>query len=442
MPNIIRKMWGNLNSLVESRPLLILTAILTITLIRAIIFVVHNPPSLASGETDSWWVIALNLLHGDGYSLCLAKYFPFCAVTNQTTAMREPIPVLFFATVARLGQESLWSATIIELVIYMLIPVLLFCLTKEWANTFSALIAAAFWAIYLPALDLIPQVSSDLLAALFVTAGILMTLKARKTLRKRDWLIASIWLGLAAMSRSATLVIGIVLIGGQGIEFLQRRIKFEEVIKPTLMITSSMILFMAPWLIRNQIELGKPILGSSLVGYNLYRHNYMIGTNSYLRYVGGIEGYQATQNLISSRPGELVGTENEAQMDSFYRKEAIKIISAHPFRYLQLAAYRFLPLWFNWKVLEAYGIPTGHHGYIIMGIQALFLVLACIEVGFHARRTWPLWGSIALLSLAYMTVDSQLLYLTPVIPLLISMSAGGAEKLLRQIVLPGAGIVP
>lgn len=431
--NNIRKIWGSLNSLVESKPLLILSAILAITLIRAIIFVAHNPPSLTSGETDSWWAIALNLINGHGYSLCLTRYFPLCGPYNEITAMREPVPVLFFAWIALLGRESLWVATLAELVIYILIPVIIFTLTKEWANTFSALIAAAGWAIYLPALDLIPQVSSDLLAALFVTAGILMTMRARKTFRTYDWLIAALWLGLAAMSRSATLVIGVVVIGGQLIEFLQKRIKFKELLKPTITITVSLILFMAPWLIRNQIEFGQPIIGSSLVGYNLYRHNYMIRTTSYLRYVGGAEGYEATQNLIASRPGELLGTENEAQMDSFYRKEALKIISTHPIRYLWLSTYRILPLWFNWHVLEAYGIPTGHHGYIIMGIQALFFMLAGLELSFQARRTWPLWGSIMLLSLAYMAVDSQLLYLLPVTPLLISMSAGGAARLSQKI---------
>ena len=431
--NKLRKIWGNLNSLVESKPLFILTAILTITIIRAISIVAHNPPSFASGETDSWWAIALNLLHGDGYSLCLAKYFSFCSPENQLTAMREPVPVLFFALVAILGHESLWAATFTELVIYLLIPILLFLLTKEWSNNRAALIAAGFWAMYLPALDLIPQVSSDLLAALLVTAGILMTGRARKTLRTQDWFRATVFLGLAGMSRSATLVIVVAILGGQFMEFQQKRINFQGFLKTAMTIIVPVILIMTPWLIRNQIVFGRPIIGSSLVGYNLYRHNYMISTNDYLRYVAGAEGYQATQKLIASHPDEMKGNENEAQMESFYRKEAVKIISAHPIQYLMLCAYRILPLWFNWQVPEAYGIPTGNHGYIIMGIQGIFLVLAGIGLSMAPLRTWQLWGSIILVSLAYMAVDSQLLYMMPVMPLLISLGAGGAERLLGML---------
>jgi hypothetical protein len=294
------------------------------------------------------------------------------------------------------------------------------------------LIAAFLWALYLPALDLIPQVSSDLSAALFVSVGILMTLRAKRSQRTRDWLSAAICLGVAVMSRSATLVIVIVIIAGQCIEVFRKRIDRQQFLMSTATISVSVAFIMMPWLIRNQIAFGQPVIGSSLVGYNLYRHNYIVSTDNYLRYVAGAEGYDATRKLIADHPGEIVGTENEAQMEAFYRKAAIHIISAHPIQYLMLCAYRILPLWFNWRVLEAYGIPTGNHGYIIMGIQLVFLLLASLGLSMNLRRTWPLWGSIMLLSLAYMAVDAQLLYMMPVMPLLISLSAGGADRLLEM----------
>jgi len=427
-----------INSLVTTKPFLILGAVLVFTATRALLVIAKSPPSLTSGETDSWWAIALNLIHGDGYSLCLTRYFPFCSVENQATAMREPAPVLFFALIAILGRESLWVATFTEFAIYLSIPILLFFLTKEWANTRAALIAAFLWALYLPALDLIPQVSSDLLAGLFVTAGIWMTFRARKRLQTRDWFVAVACLGLAVMSRSATLVIVVVILGGQFVELLQKKLDRQEFFKSSIIITTSVMVIMLPWLIRNQIAFGRPVIGSSLVGYNLYRHNYIVSTNDYLRYVAGAEGLQATQNLIADHPGEITGTENEAQMEAFYRKEALQIIFAHPIRYLLLCAYRILPLWFNWKVLEAYGIPTGNHGYLVMGIQAVFLLLAAVGIRQKSRLTWPLWGSILFLSFAYMAVDSQLLYMMPVMPLLLSLSAGGVETLLGKID-PSAG---
>jgi hypothetical protein len=123
---------------------------------------------------------------------------------------------------------------------------------------------------------------------------------------------------------------------------------------PVLVLSGLVILLMAPWLIRNKIVLGRPILGSSLIGYNLYRMNYMIGTGDYFRHVGGAEGLAATQALLTRRT-DLMGVENEAQMDLIYRDEAIAVIRTHPKQYLLLSAYRFLPLWFNWGYPEAYG---------------------------------------------------------------------------------------
>jgi 4-amino-4-deoxy-L-arabinose transferase-like glycosyltransferase len=132
--------------------------------------------------------------------------------------MREPVPVLLFALVAWIGNESLWIAGIIEALVYLMIILSVYYLTREWADPRSAVIASLLWAIYLPALELLPQVSGDLLAALCTTLGILFTLRARKTQQTRDWLITGIFLGLAVLSRSATLVIALLVIGGHMIE--------------------------------------------------------------------------------------------------------------------------------------------------------------------------------------------------------------------------------
>ena len=174
------------------------------------------------------------------------------------------------------------------------------------------------------------------------------------------------------------------------------------------------------------------MLGSSLVGYNLYRHNYMIDTTDYLRHVGGKEGLAATEALIRRRT-DLSGVENEAQMDRVYREAAIELIRAHPLRYVLLSAYRFLPLWFNWGYPEAYGREPSNMDYAVMVYQGILLILALFGLHRTVWRTWPLWGTILTVSLIYMAVDSRLLYVIPVMPLVISLSAGGAMRLLGKL---------
>jgi len=399
-------------------------------LLSAVVMLNH-PPSLKSGETDSWWMISLNLVHGQGYSLCLTRYFPFCGLSNQVTATREPAPVFLFALFAWIGKESLWIAGTVEALIYLSIIASIYHLTREWADSRSAVMASFLWAIYLPALELIPQVSGDLLAALCTTIGILFTLRARKTQRTRDWLTTGIFLGFAVLSRSATLVIALVVIGWQMIEAWHQQLRPKDIIRPVLLMSSLLIFILAPWLIRNQISFGVPVIGSSLTGYNLYRHNYMIDRRHYFRYVGPEEGLQAIEDLVFSRP-DLRGDENEAQMDFVYRNEALQIIKSHPKQYVLLSAYRFFPLWFDWKIAESYGRQTNRYSYLIMIIQALLLALALAAIRKNIKQTWPLWGSILAVTLVYMAVDARLLYVMPVMPLVISLSAVGVKKLLTS----------
>jgi 4-amino-4-deoxy-L-arabinose transferase-like glycosyltransferase len=421
----------------DAYPFRVLALIVVLAIIAALALNLESlPPAQNAGENDSWWAIAQNLAHGQGYSLCLTRYFPFCGPSNQVTAAREPLPVLLFAGVAFLSGGSLWAATVVEWIIDLAILVVIYFLTREWLNTRAALLAALLWAVYIPAIELIPQVSGDLLAALLVGVGILFTLRARRTRRLRDWLIAGLSLGLAVISRSGTLVVALAVIGGVLLEAWRERLRWKETIRRGLLLSGLVVLCLAPWLIRNEIAFGRPVLGSTLVGYNLYRHNYMLGTGSYFRYVGGAEGQKAILALVGRRT-DLSGTENEAQMDAVYRGAALTIIRSHPVQYVLLSVYRFLPLWFNWGYFEAYGAHTGREDQFIMGFQAILLILALVGLRGNVRRTLPLWGSILAASLIYMAVASQLLYLTTVMPLVISLSAAGGSHFFRRLANQG-----
>ena len=428
-PNLLNRFFY----IIDRHPLYMLGLILIIGLLVSLVVTMVTPPLLTSGENETWWNIILNLIQGHGYSLCIPRYFPFCGPANQITAMREPLPVFVFAGVALLSGESLWAATFVELIIFLAVLVAIYFLTHEWTkDSRPALLAAFLWAGYIPAIRRITQVSGDLLGALAVTIGILFTMRARHSNRARDWLIAGIGFGLGINSRSAILFIPIILIGGQMFELWAGYIQLQNFARSVSILSGVVLLIMAPWLIRNSIVLGSPVIGSSLVGYNLYRHNAIIGSENYLRYVGADEALTETQMLVANRP-DLSGLENEGQMNRVYLDESLKVIKAYPVRYLLLSAYRFFPLWFNWGYAEAYGQPTSIKGYIVMVLQALLLILTIIGIRENFRNTWSLWGSIAIISLAHMAVNSQLLYLIPVMPIVISLSGAGGCYLLNKL---------
>lgn len=410
---------------------LVLTLIAVFAWLIGILVLRSTPPELRNGETVSWWGIALNMARGYGYSFCNQYYFPFCSASTPYTAMREPAPVLLFAGIATLFKESLMAASLTELILHIAIVIAVFYLTREWAGPSTGLLAALAWAIYPRAYILVPQVSGDLLAGLGVTIGIYFVMKARRTDAVRDWLLAGLALGAAVMSRSAMLMAALSVIVGCIVERWKLRGHVWNCIRPALLVAAMVAVSMAPWLIYTDVALGRPLVGSSLVGYNIYRHNFTVSTNNYLHYVSNDEAWAAVQALLARR-ADLTGAENEAQMDAVYRQEGLKVIAANPAHYVLLSAYRFFMLWFDWQVSVGFGYPMGPSEYSLAALQLILLILAFLGLRNNLLRTWPLWASLIMVTLAYIAVDSRMLYTGPLMPLVISLSAAGAVRLIQK----------
>jgi hypothetical protein len=387
------------------------------------------------GETDKWWSIALSLAHGHGYSYCDQVYFPFCGPSNQVSASREPAPVLLFAALAAVTHDSLSAAISLELLINLAIVPAIFLLTRQVADVRSALIAALLWALYLaPAKFFLPDATGDLLATLSVAWAMFFFVRAQHRGRAWDWITAGACLGVGALSRSAvsvlapTLMVGLLFwpLGPSATRPLRRRLR------PVAFFGLAFALTLAPWLARNYAVFGHPVLGTTLAEYNLYRENFPLRTDDYLRFVSGDEGEAAVMKLLEHRT-DLCGCENEAEMAAVYREEALRIIAEHPLRYLKLSAYRFVMLWFNWGVNAAYGNPDGWSDYALMFQHGFFLTTAVLGFARVWPRGWPLALSVIAMSLAYMAVIGRIRLIVPVMPLTIALSAIACAKLAQSI---------
>jgi hypothetical protein len=236
------------------------------------------------------------------------------------------------------------------------------------------------------------------------------------------------------MSRSVMMfgVVALVLAVGleRWLKFSGARDRLPQVLWPCVGLLLPMLVFMGLWTGRNLLVLGKPVIGSSLNGYNLFRQNIIIAQDNYFRIVGAAEARQQVNDLVARRL-DLRGNENEAEMDGVYRLEALQVIATYPVRYLALSGYRFLPLWFDWRVEEAYGRLTPVSFYRMMLQQAVIMIGALFGLRGNLRRTWPLVLSVGVVSLAYMAVNAQMRYIVPVMPLVISLCALGVLNLAR-----------
>ncbi len=386
-----------------------------------------SPPSMEGDQTNTWWPASLHVANGEGFVDCLPIYFPFCGAGNQASAMREPLPVYLFAGVAAM-HGSLRTAGLVQLLLHLLVIIMVYLLAREWAGERIAGLAAGLWALYLPALVVLPQIAGDLLATLAVTTGLYCYLRAWRTGRMGHWAVAGLCMGVAVLSRSALLVTALPL--GMAVVWLAYRNGWRgaRLLRPVAVFASAWCLVMLPWIVRNKVVFGQLVVGSTLTGYNILRHNDQVRDKRPYHYVNEEEARPVVYAALA-RHTELAGDENEAQVDRIYKAEGMAVIKANKVRYAGLAAYRILPLWFNHGVNEAYGKPVGLMDRVVALQQAMLLVLALVGCWRMPRRGWPLAMAVVVLCLAYLAIVARLRYVIPVMPVVVLFAAAALGRL-------------
>lgn len=389
------------------------------------VIVFMKPLDLIHDSKDRTWIeLVDNVEDGRGYKACPISYISNCNMTDQWTAIREPVPVLLFSVYIALTREYMVFLQGAQLFFSLAILWGIYWLASEIKDHQMGLIAAAAWALYLPVVRVEIHLNGDLAAGVFVTYGMLMFVRAIMYGRLRDWLLSGVVFGLAILSRSSVIVFAVSLLAGYifHVWIIEKRLKVG-VVKNVVLAVLVMGLTVLPWVIRNQIIFGKPMMGTTLVGYNIFRHNAIVARDDfYPHYVGPDEAEVLLDELMVKHP-ELNTPINEVQVDQIFQNEAVELILDNPKEYAQLAIYRFIPLWFNLGILNQYGDPMTILDYLVV-VQQIILLAAILFVMWKGEVRLRLLGlSLFLFMSTYMAVGSQLRYLIPIAPTIIVLSA-------------------
>ncbi len=411
----------------HSRRLLAVLLALGVCIVAA--YAIGHQRPYAFSYTDDTWTTAQNLVNGNGYSDCIKSYFPFCGPTNQQTAMREPVPVILMAAAMSISASPL-SGLAIQSLLYLGTLLVIYELVKPFDRR-AALLAALLWLTSIPVIRSLGSDSGSLSAAFFLSVGMLFFQKGRANKKIRYWIFCGLFLGLASLSRSIVtgLAVGLML-GLLWERRTKRKHSWREWVGPTLLILCMFCAVVAPWVVRNDVVFGRPVIGSTLVGYNIFRMNQILQSANFVpRYVGPSESNLVVAKLIQQ--GGLTGNENEAQMQAFYMNAGLRIILSNPLKYLFLAAFRFLPLWFNVSVNAAYGDSIGMVDVVIAAQQAVLLIAGLAGAFVNRKTHWPFILCLVLACGAYMAIDAQLRYMVDVMPLVVIMAASILPALIR-----------
>jgi hypothetical protein len=402
----------------ERQLLAILIALATCIIVRNVVAHLNGE---AFSRLDGTWTIAQNLVNGKGYSACDRSYFPLCGPDNQTTAMRMPTTVLLMAA-AMMFSTSHVAGVVVQGLMYLGTLWIIYASLKEYDRR-VALLAALLWVISIPVIHNIDHDGGDMAAAFFFSAGLFFFQRGRQKSGLLHWLLAGALLGIA--SQASAVLLGVS--GGLIIGLLWERRKrirqgLLEFAGPALVCFAAFGAVLAPWVVRNEVVFGTPAVSGTLVGYNVYRMNYILQSDRVApHYVGPDEAFQAIHDLIQN--GNLRGNENEAEMQAFYYDSGLRIIRSHLIGYFLLSLYRFLPLWFNVGVNAAYGNRFGLLDALAV-VEQVFLLIAGLTGAFlYRKQFWPLILSVVVACGAYMAVDAQLRYLTDVMPAIVILAA-------------------
>jgi 4-amino-4-deoxy-L-arabinose transferase-like glycosyltransferase len=421
----------------KSHYLLVLGFLTACAILLDLAAIAVRPLDLHDGGNITWWKIIHSVENGEGYKACDESYVPNCMITDQLTAMREPLPVFAYAMLSELTGDSSFALQLLQLVFDLLILWGVFLLGQELGGRIMGLISSSIWALYLPTLRVEAHLNGDLLAGLFVTFGLIMFTRAVKFGKTRDWIGFGLLFGMAVLSRASTLLVALTLLGVCGVSlWVFKKPLMPGGVKELSIASIVLALTISPWVIRNQIVFRQPIFGTTLVGYNLYRHNAMVVKDVVPHYVGSDEATREIKALVERVP-ELRMSINEAEVDRIFRQEALKLIRSHFGEYIELALYRFIPLWFNIGVLDQYGKSMMLLDYLVVVQQAILLLAFLFALWKGDWLLRLLASGVPLFMLSYMAVDSQLRYMAPVMPLVVVIGVLGIEKILpRQFAIP------
>lgn len=416
-----------LNTL-EQRPRAILLIALALAAVLGLQRIWSHPISMDTGQTDNFWPLANHLLDGQGYSLCYPLYFPFCAEGDATpTAMREPVPTLIYAAVAALTGRSLMAAVHVQLLMCLLVVLLSYRFARTIGGERAGLLAALAWAVYLPAVEIENQLSADLVGTCLLMFSANALLAARRKGTMISWALAGALLGLAALSRSAMILMALpwCLFACWTPE---RGFHISTAWSKAATVGISMLVVMSPWAIRNHNVFGKWWLGTSMNGYNVFRMSSQVGTDEPLHYVDSFEADTMSQRLLARRK-DLRGDENEAEMDKVYLQEGMAQVKKSPAKYLRLCGYRFMQLLTNIDVKATYGVKLGLIDRVSLAQQLLYLVLATVGMFLLRKQQWPWILAIGVQIAGYSALVAQWRYAIPIMPLFITFGAVALTRL-------------
>ena len=344
----------------------------------------------------------------DGYrglAQRLAAGRGFVGADGAATAFRPPLFPALLAGAEWFGQpESRWLLATLHVAFGAATVVLTAVAGRRIGLGRWSLVAAGAVAVDPLLLRYTPQVMTEVTCAL-LSAALLWAAAARGRDTFRPALLAGLLFGLAVLARPTYWVFGGLAAGVWVLEHCSsrgharaslRRIRPVRSVGPLVL---GVVLVVTPWLVRNAVVIGRPLLTTTHGGYTLLLGNNpvfykeVVAEHAATVWQGeSLAAWQAKLEVDMAADGVLPG--DELARDAWARRRAIGNIRAQPRLFLQACGLRLRRLW-GLRPLgpAAESAPAGVRWAVGVYYAGLFLLAGfggCgwAAGGWRSRRRW------------------------------------------------------
>ncbi|MFO0917263.1 MAG: hypothetical protein U0872_02990 [Planctomycetaceae bacterium] len=374
-------------------------------------------------DRDAYLGIAENLVAGNGF--CLPN-------SVQPTAFRPPLYPLVLATVM-IALPPAWAVAGINL----LAGVATVWLVKRTGVALKLGMGSDF-AAGLVAVDPLllhatSQPMTEVLFTLLVTAWLWAMNRNNPRSTVAGGMIAGTCFGLAALCRPTIWPLALLVIVVGVFRCLQA-VPADRPQRTSIAAILAASAVIAPWVVRNQLVLGQPIIMTTHGGYTLLLGNNLVFDEEVVRKPWGttwpgdsLTRWQAeVEQRLQLTPG---ASTDELSRDAWMSSEAKKFIAARPDRFRAAIVHRIRSLWNVSPQGESASLP----GWLRRAVAAFYIAeIVAAMMGIFVlimRRQWFAWLPCLLLILTIQGV--HLIYWTdarmrtPLEPVLALLAANG-----------------
>ncbi len=410
-------------------------ALLLLALVLRLGYVAATPDYTLVHDARDYDFYARSIANGEGYGLS----------HGLPTAFRPPGFTFFLAgvyDVAGVAREEadkrLPPARIVQAFVGTLAVALMGVIAAQLWGRRVALAALGLGAVYLPLILIGGSVMSEPLFVVLMLGALAAAIQHRRSAHRYRWaLVAGFVGGLAILTRANGFVLLLPL--ALGAWDLRPRWTWRALAPPALLVTVALAT-VAPWTVRNAVELHRfvPVstqLGSALAGtYNDDARNDRADPAS----------WRALKHIGELRPiYGRIGTIPEPVLEAQLRRAALDYIGRHPGYVAEVA------FWTTRRMLELGGLDWARHTYATVSVDRawanagivcfwIFALLAVAGACTRRARATPVFvwlvPVLMYLSVVFLVVETPR-YRSPIDPFVILLAAlavtAGTRRLRR-----------